>query len=177
MDDPILQSLAIVEKIEALEALNVMCVDYTCAGVNQVSYCLGERVAISQLVAYCLQLPVSGERSKEEGSLLLDEESMSYERVDEPGFASLSVHSIPYLASLFSDEGVVIQGEGGSLVHAHDPVPYLLGRQDRVVGVHRREWIVAVGWLAWWVVRRACTPRCMGRGWKPLSLSGGKGRC
>jgi hypothetical protein len=62
-------------------------------------------------------------------------------------------------------------------VHAHDPVPYLLGRQDRVVGVHRREWIVAVGWLLWWVVRRACIPRCMGRGWKPLSLSGGKGRC
>ena len=174
MDDPILQSLAIVEKIEALEALNVICVDYTCAGVNQVSYCLGERVAISQLVAYCLQLPVSGERSKEEGSLLLDEESMSYERIDEPGFASLSVHTISDLASLFSDEGVVIQGEGGSLVHAHDPVPYLLGRQDRIVGVHR-EWVVAVRWL-WWVVRRACIPRCMGRSWKPWSLAVAEGR-
>ena len=70
-------------------------------------HCLDQGVAITQLVAYCLQLSVCGEGSKEEGSLLLDEESMGYEWVDEPGFASLSVHSILHLASLLSDEWVV----------------------------------------------------------------------
>ena len=104
MDDPILQSLAKVQKVVALVALNVMCVDYACVAVNEVPYCLDEGGAITQFVAHCLQLLVCGEGSKEEGSLLLVEESMGNEWVDEPGFASLSIHSIPHLASLFSDE-------------------------------------------------------------------------
>ena len=72
-------------------------VDLVCAAVNQLPHSLDEGVAITQLVAYCLQLTVCGEGSKEEGSHLLGEDGMGYEWVDEPGFGTLSVHSILHL--------------------------------------------------------------------------------
>ena len=124
---------------------------------------------------HSLQQMVGRQGSKEEGSLLLDEDSMGYERVDEPGFATLSVHSILCLASLFSDERVVIESEGGPLVHGHDPVSDLLWVHGKHGGVGRRGIHALKG--VWRVVRVACIPRCMGSSWKPWCLAAVEGRC
>lgn len=93
---------------------------------------------------------------------------MGYEGVDEPGLGTLLVHTIPFLASLFSDERMVIQGEGKHLMHGHDPFLYLLESH----GLHGG---VQLGMHVVWgrrVEGEVSIHQGRGRGRMPWSLSG-----